>query len=119
MPQEGVRGAGFPVLERARHVTVFEATRETGAYNHHSQLAWHDGSFHAHWSNHPHGEDGPGQRVLYSSSPDAEDWSEPRELFAPPGPLRQAREEGLALTAFGSHVVDGKLYALAGCHARL
>lgn len=55
MPAPATRGAGFPVLDHARHSTIYTATRETGAYNHHAKLTWCDGRFLAMWSNHPHG----------------------------------------------------------------
>lgn len=119
MPQAGVVGAGFPVLDNARHATVYAATAEMGGYNHHPQLIWWAGRFHAMWSNHPHGEDGPGQRLLYAASPDAVEWSAPQELFPPAGPIKPSEEMGLSLTAFKWLVADGRLFALAGCHANI
>ena len=69
MPNPDLPGAGYPVLTNARHVMVYRATRETGAYSHHSHLCVHNGRFYAMWSNHPHGEDGPGQRSHYGRDP--------------------------------------------------
>lgn len=117
MPKADELGAGFPLLQRAQHATVYAATRELGAYSHHSQVIRHDGRFHAMWSNHPHGEDGPGQRVLYAASDDAGSWSTVRELFPPPGSVKPSEETGLALTAFRWIEQGGRLYAVAGCHA--
>ena len=116
MPQPNQAGAGFPILNSARHVTIYTATRETGAYSHHPHLIWHSGRFHASWSNHPHGEDGPGQRVLYSWSEDAESWSPFQELFPPPGPVKPSEETGMALAAGPWRVLDGRLCATAGCY---
>jgi hypothetical protein len=112
-------GAGFPVLEQAGHVLVFAGRREAGAYNHHSQLARHRGSFHAMWSNHPHGEDGPGQRVLYAHSLDGVSWSPAVELFPPIQEVRPSEENGLVLTAMRWVVVNERLYAVAMCHANV
>jgi len=119
MPQPGKPAAGFDVLDDARCATIYTATRETGAYNHHSQLTWHGGAFWAMWSNHPLGEDGPGQRVLCATSPDAAGWSDFVELFGPPEPPRPSEETGLTLTAFRWLALDGRLFAVAGCHANL
>jgi len=119
MPQERVPGAGFPILETAVHVTLFEPTFEQGAYNHHPKLAWHDGRLHGMWSNHPHGEDGPGQRVLYASSGDDDAWAEPEELFPRPAPVKLSEETGIALTALKWLRLDGRLFALAECHANI
>ena len=119
MPDASCPGAGFEVLHEVEHARVFAGTRLAGAYNHHAQLAWHDGLFHAIWSNHPHGEDGPGQRILHATSPDARAWTAAEELFAPPGPVRPSRQQGLALTAFRWLVHEGDLYAVAGCHANV
>jgi len=116
MPQPDKEGAGFPILANAKHAMIYRATRETGAYSHHSQLIRHDGTFYAAWSNHPHGEDGPGQRVLYATSPNAADWSEFRELFPPPGEVKPSEETGVALTAGRWVELDGRLYATAQCH---
>jgi len=116
MPQPGGVGAGYPILKHAEHTCVYQATRETGAYNHHSQIVRHAGHFHAMWSNHPHGEDGPGQRVLYGTSSDGKTWSRFQELFPPPGPVIPSEEMGLTCTAFRWLVLDNTLYAVAGLH---
>ncbi len=115
-PDPDQPAAGFPPLAHARHATIYHATREDGAYNHHSQLCWHGGAFHAMWSCHPFGEDGPGQRVLHATSPDGGDWSSWTELFAPPGPIKPSEETGLALTAFRWVPLGDTLYAVAGVH---
>lgn len=119
MPRPDVEGAGFPILKNAAHTAIFTATRETGAYNHHSQLVRHNGLFHAMWSNHPHGEDGPGQRILYTASSDGASWPAPRELFPPPGSIKPSEETGLACTALRWLALDNNLYAVAGLHRNI
>lgn len=118
-PDPHRKGAGFPVLENARHSLIFAGEREAGAYNHHSQLTWHGGQFHAIWSNHPHGEDGPGQRVRCATSTSGEDWTSARILFPAPDTIRPSEEMGLALTAFCWVNIGDRLFAVVGCHANI
>ena len=118
-PDPSKPGAGFPVVSNARHIRIYTATRETGAYSHHSRLHWHAGRFYAMWSNHRFGEDGPGQRVLWSSSVDGETWEQWREVFPPPVPMVPSEQPGLVLTAGGWRVVGGRLFALAACQVVL
>lgn len=115
-PDSKKRGAGFPILENARHTLIFAPDRESGAYNHHSQLTHHNGAFHAMWSNHTHGEDGPGQRILYAKSKNATDWREPAALFPAPKKMIESEKMGVALTAFQWIAIDDRLFAVAGCH---
>ena len=112
-PRAGVRGAGFPVLESAEHYQLYRATRETGGYSHHSRLFRHGDRFYAMWSNHRYGEDGPGQRVLWSSSKDGIAWEDWAELFPSAMPMRPSDEPGFVLTAGGWKVVGERLFALA------
>jgi len=116
MPKFGVVGAGYPILTNADHACVYQATREDGAYNHHAQLGRHAGRFVAMWSNHRHGEDGPGQRILYSAGTDGRTWSPHQELIPPPGPVTRSEETGLACTALRWLVMDDTLYAVAALH---
>ena len=118
-PDPGKPGAGFTVLNEAEHQLIYAGERKAGAYNHHSQLAVHGGGFYAMWSNHPHGEDGPGQRVMFSSSEDGANWTQATELFPPPQEVRPSEETGLVLTALRWVAVDGKLYAVALCHENI
>ncbi len=115
-PQAGVPGAGFPVLAQAEHCQLYLATRETGAYNHHSRLFLHRGRFYAMWSNHRYGEDGPGQRVLWSWSDDGIAWQPWAELYPSPVPMRPSDEPGFVLTAGGWYVVGDRLFALASAN---
>jgi hypothetical protein len=115
-PQADQPGAGFPILEHARHVLIFAPDREAGAYNHHSQLMHHRDRFHAMWSNHRYGEDGPGQRVLYAASRDGSAWTDPAPIFPAPREMIDSESMGVALTAFRWAVADDRLFAVAGCH---
>ncbi|MBT3376447.1 MAG: hypothetical protein HN742_41770 [Lentisphaerae bacterium] len=116
-PDPAKPGAGFPVLQSAKHTLIYQATRETGAYSHHSRLFRHDGALYAMWSNHRYGEDGPGQRVLWSRSTDGEDWTGWQELFPSPVPMVPSDEPGLVLTAGGWRVVGKRLFAVASVTA--
>jgi len=119
MPRPGVTGAGYPILKQAEHARVFHATRETGGYNHHPQIGRHGGRFHAIWSNHPHGEDGPGQRILYSNSPDGNAWSPWQELIPPPAPVAPSEEMGLSCSAFRFIALEGVFFAVVGLHRKV
>jgi len=113
MPDGDRRDAGFPPPDEVAHVEVFHATRETGGYNHHSALIWHDGAFYAMWSNHPSAEDAPGMRVLYSRSTDGKRWTQFEELFPPPGPVRHIDHTGPRFAASGWLLHDRRVWALA------
>lgn len=119
MPQAGREDAGYPQLESAEHVMIFDPTREDGAYNHHPSIAHHGGRLHTFWSNHLSGEDGPGQRVLYSQSVDGRTWSAPTVLFEPPGPVTHWHGQGLVHTAAAAVVIDETLYAVALLHENI
>lgn len=113
LPQAGQSAMGFPLVRGAEHVEIYHATVETGAYSHHARLVKHGRRFWAMWSNHPKGEDAPGQRVLYASSDDGLRWSPWAELFAPPGPVGEATGTGLASAAGGWLQLGDRLFARA------
>lgn len=75
------RNGGLPLLPGAEHHIVFEATPETGTYNHQAQIQRHAGSFHVAWKSSPFNEDEDGQRILYSSSADGREWSPAVDVF--------------------------------------
>ncbi len=114
MPTSDLRtGAGFPVLDDAEHAVVWQPrSREEGAYNHYGTLINYEGRFFAMWGNHPLGEDGPGQRVLFAYSDEWGVWSGARELFPPPGPVKERSESGIHLKPDRWMVIDGRLYAV-------
>jgi len=105
--------AGFPILEDAKHYYVWQPTTpEEGTFNHFAALFFHNNRFHAMWVNNWHCENCAGQRILYSSSKDAMEWTSPVELFPSPGPVLTRGERGLWLASDRWAVVDGKLYAV-------
>ena len=111
------KAVGFPMLRDARHFDVWKpADKREGAFNHHPALGFHDGRLYAMWANHWYGEDGPGQRILYSTSRDGREWSPPAELFAPPGPIQTKEKKGINLRPERWVVVDGKLHAVIYAH---
>lgn len=115
-PDSTKPAAGYPILKNAKHVKVCHATQASGGYNHHAQFVYHAGRFHAMWSNHPHGEDGPGQRVLYASSEDATHWQSFVELLPAPQKVRHGEDNGLVLTAHKWVKSNGRLFAIVGLH---
>jgi hypothetical protein len=119
MPDPQQPHCGFAVPEDVTHAVVYAASREHGAYSHHPKICRHAGSLHAMWSNHPHGEDGPGQRILYTRSDDGCAWSPWRELFPPPQPVLPSEEMGLVHTPMCFVVVADRLYACVGCHENI
>lgn len=106
-------GAGFPVLTDAEHAIVWQpANRDEGAYNHYATLINFEGRFFAMWGNHPLGEDGPGQRIMYAYSDEWGNWSSAEDLFEAPGPVLPRTESGIHLKPDRWMVIDGKLYAV-------
>ena len=75
----GPRGENPPIIPYAPFTRsrVCTGTRETGSYNHHSQIARFKGKYFFGWSNGLVDEDAAGQRIVLSSSDDAVHWSEP------------------------------------------
>lgn len=113
MPQPDVMGAGYRPVPGITHRKLYDATWETGAYNHHTRIAVHDGRFYGSWSNGFFAEDASGQRVLFSTSEDGAHWSDWRVLFPSPDEIRGNGEPGYYLYAGGWESFDGKLYAAA------
>jgi len=114
LPDPAKPGAGYPILEGATHTKIYHATPESGGYSHHAKLAVHDGVFYAMWSNHPKGEDSPGQFVRFSVSRDGKTWSAPQRLFPPYGEIKGFNQVGTHGGAGGWVVVKGRLYGLMG-----
>jgi hypothetical protein len=110
-PVEGKPAKGFSILDDVRQVTVYRATRKTGAYSHHCRLIYHLGRLYGMWSNHPRGEGAPGMRVLYSVSDNAESWSKWQELFPRPGLVGDFKALGLAASPGRWLTFNGQLYA--------
>lgn len=116
-PERYVPHMGFQPLEGATHTLIYQplpiSGKEGWGYSHHSQLIYHKGRFAALWSSNWHGEDAPGQRVLFASSTDALDWSEPVEIFPSPDEVKVWEASGFYMCPIGLRVVDGVLYACA------
>lgn len=119
-PQRYVPHTGFPTLDRATHTLIYQPQPVSGnegwGYSHHSQLIYHKGRFAALWSSNWHGEDAPGQRVLFSSSPDALEWSDPVEIFPSPDEVKEWEASGFYMCPIGLRVLDGVLYACAALY---
>jgi hypothetical protein len=110
-------GAGFPKLTSAEHAFVWQpVAREEGAYNHYACLIFHKGVFYAMWGNHSLGEDAPGQRVMYSSTTNWNQWPGAKELFAAPGPVLPRSEDGIHFKPDRWAIIDDELYAVVFVH---
>ena len=107
---------GYPLLEDVDHFVVQKPSIAAGAYHHHPQITNFGDHFFACWSSHRSGEDGPGQRVLFSHSSDGIQWSEPVELFPPIDQVKVSTQTGRALTALGFVKAGDDLYAIAEAH---
>ena len=115
MPQKGVAGAGYKPVKGVVHSPVFKATMETGGYNHHAKIVHFKNKFYAMWSNHKYGEDGPGQKIYYSSSDDGKKWTPFKLLFSSMHKEAPWGNVGINLSAQKWLVQNGKLYAQAWC----
>ncbi len=75
----GPGGISPPIIPRApfERSRVFTGTRDTGSYNHHSQIARFNGRYYLAWSNGLVDEEAAGQRILIATSEDAKTWSDP------------------------------------------
>lgn len=117
MPLKGVPGAGFEEVPGIEHHRIFDGTMETGGYNHHAAIIYYKGLFYAMWSNQHYAEDAPGQKVFYSVSKDAKNWSPHRTLFPSLQPERSWEGTGINLSANRWEVHGGRLYARGWCGA--
>lgn len=107
----------FPLLQEAEHAVVWQPQSLTdGAYNHYACLINYKGKFYAMWGNNTIGEDAPGQRVLFSTSESWGTWSDAKELFPAPGPIKPRSEVGIHLKPDRWAIVDDVLYAIVYIH---
>lgn len=114
-PNRDLPHLGYPLLEGVETHTLFRPSIEDGGYNHHPRIRHHGGRFVATWSNHPHGEDGPGQRVLLTEGKTLNAMgAEWRELFSPISEVKQSEECGLVLTSVRLLVAEGRLFGCVG-----
>lgn len=82
------------------------------AYSHHQSVTYHNGRFHAIWSNGRKNEDDVGQRVLMSASRDGLSWESPWPLID----SMAGKHSELVLTAAGFHQQADLLVAYAGAY---
>ena len=83
-------------------------------FTHHPGLTVFKGKIYAAFSQHEHGEDHPGQRMVVASSSDFYTWSEPTVVIdAFQGTLTNNKT---AIVPCGIYVADGKLFVTAMSH---
>ena len=104
---------GYPLLRQAQHFMVQPPGKQFGAYHHHPQITYSNGIYFVAWSNHPTGEDGPGQAILGAYSVDGQKWSEMGELFAKQDRTKPSNEFGRSLLASPFIVVKNRVFAVA------
>lgn len=118
LPQGGAADFGYPVLPKVESFSIYHATPLTGVYSHHPQIGYFQGTFFAAWSNQEWGEDGPGQRVLCSTSSNGKDWKPPFVCLPSMSGMRKPLRYGRVLTAEAWASVDGKMYVIGGVNDR-
>jgi len=76
---QGPRGEDPPIISYAPFVRsrIYAGTRESGSYNHHSQLVKFKGRYFFGFSNGRRDELTGGQRLMLASSDDGKDWTAP------------------------------------------
>jgi len=104
--------AARPPVERA---WVYRP-ETTWSYSHHPFLTVFNGRYYLMWSNGRKNEDGPGQRVLLSTSADFRNWTPPAPLVdSQPAPMGSE----FVFSASGFHQHAGRLVAYVGRYAYL
>lgn len=107
---------GFPLVAEAQHAQVWEPkSRKDGAFNHYAALIHFKGRWFAMWGNHQFGEDRIGQRILFASADQWNDWPEPNVLFDSPTPMK-AKKGGIHLKSDRWMIIDNRLYAIVYVH---
>ncbi len=84
--QDQVATLGLPVIA-GENVTLYRASAEGYKFCHHANIGVFEDRLYAMWSNGIEHEDYNGQRILYSTSEDGLDWSEPAILAPDPDGL--------------------------------
>jgi hypothetical protein len=79
----GPQGVTPPIIPYAgmSRSRVYTGTRETGSYNHHSQIVKFNNKYFFAFSNGYVDEEVEGQRIMISSSDDARNWSEAQRVI--------------------------------------
>ena len=101
---------GYPLLENVRHFQVQPALTSAGAYHHHPLIDFIQDQFVAIWSNHPTGEDGPGQQILGATSRDGMTWSAPQVIFGPQDQIKSSSLNGRSLLPGGFFVFESQWF---------
>jgi len=72
----------YEMLENTESTILYTAVPDSGTFNHHNYITWHDGVLFALWDNHLRDENGSGQRTLMRRSIDqGVSWEPIVELF--------------------------------------
>jgi len=118
-PEEDKPAEGYRVLRGVKTHLIYHATPESGMFSHHAQIAYYGDHFYVSWSNHPTGEDGPGQRLLCSISADGTSWRKSFECFPRFDKPQDPAVFGRVLTAIAWVPLRGALYAVAEVDDRI
>lgn len=117
VPRQNVSRAGFPAATGAEHSYIWQPANNgvDWAFNHFPSLVCFQNRFFVMWGNHPIGESGPGQRVLYAWSDDeGKTWTKPNELFPIPGEVgAPGTKPDIHLGPDRWIMIDGRLFAVA------
>jgi hypothetical protein len=109
LPQSGYKMA--PGIES---YVVYLAEPSVGAYHHHPFLFYHNEIFYAAFSEGGSGEDGPGQRVRVTISPDGKTWSNSNlALEALDDYTHDWREAGRMSTPITWIIVDNRVWIIS------
>jgi len=100
------RTLGLPTIP-GEHTVLYRATEDSYKFCHHANIGIFKDQMYVMWSNGILPEDHNGQRVLYSTTSDGVEWSEPAVLAPDPDGL----EGRLACVAAGFHADSDTLVA--------
>lgn len=104
---------GYPLLKSTAHFVVQPPRVSAGAYHHHAQIAYEFGKYWATWSNHPLGEDGPGQKVVGAVSENGRQWRPLGTVFEPCDDVDVSASLGRSLLASPFVRLDERVFAVA------
>ena len=106
----------YEALRDVRTTLLLRATPETGTFNLHGYLAYHQGVLFAAWDSQARDENTSGQHGVFRFSTDGgATWSAQRPLFPPLAdnvPASATRQPNPFQTAQGFAAIDGRLYAV-------